>query len=140
MKNNFVLQIMCVATLCMCISCDTTVKCPDCRDNPDFVKKEKGLAEVMSIQNVYVFVKTEPVSEYTVINTCKNDFIDQSVDTIKGKKLGKALRGLLDVSTSNIDFQKLLNHMVEKAKQEYPEAEGLIFRDNLSNCEVIKFK
>ena len=131
-------------TLLLCVILSTFASCNnaksiDCNDNPDFVKKENNLSKSNEINGVLIFIKTNPICKYTVLGVCKNDLLDQVGSATKEKKFGQVIKGLFDVSNQNMDFQKLLDNMVEKAKKEHPEVEGLIFKENLSSCEIIKF-
>jgi len=121
-------------------SCDYNTKSSELSENPDYIKKDKALCSANDINGLLVFIKGTPIKDYEFLGTVKNDFIDQVNDASQKKGFGKLVKGLLETTTNNIDFQKLLDSMTSKAKQDYPKAEAVIFKDNLSNCEVIKFK
>jgi len=140
MKIRHILKTLFLSTiLTSFISCNNT-KSIDCSNNPDFVKKEYNLSKSNEINGVFIFIKNNPICKYSVLGICKNDVLDQVGSATKGKKFGQAIKGLFDVSNQNMDFQKLLDNMVEKAKKEHSDVEGLIFKENLSSCEVIKFE
>lgn len=138
MKRIFILLFGYVVIFSSCNECP---KCPDCSEDINYVKKEKSLSKsIDKVNGLFIFIKSEPVFEYKVLGTVKNDFFDQVSDNTDGKKFGNVIKGILNTATDNVDFQKLLTHMADLSKQTYMDAEGLIFNDNLSSCEVIKFK
>ena len=102
---------------------------------------QKQEANVNKIQGLYVFIYSQPQTEYTVINQINNNLMDQFSEATRGKKKFKdVLQGIVETGSRNIAFQKLLYQMVTRTKQQYPSAEALIFDHNMSNARVIKFK
>jgi hypothetical protein len=122
-------------------SCNECPKCLDCSEDNNYIKKEKSISSSENLVNgLYIFIRSEPVLEYEVLGTIKKDFLDQFSDNSSGKKFGNVIKGIVYTATDNIDFQKLISHMAELSKETYKDSEGIIFNDNLSSCEVIKFK
>jgi hypothetical protein len=98
-------------------------------------------ASVNNIRGLYIFVLSEPQVNYDVIGQVKNDFASQLGEVTKGKKkAGKILEGIFNTATKNVDFQQLMNNMIDLTQDQYPQAEGIIFDNNLSNARVIVFK
>jgi hypothetical protein len=98
-------------------------------------------ATVNNIRGLYVFVLSEPQVSYEVIGPVKNDIGKQLNESTSGKtKAGKIIGGILGTAAKNVNFQQLMNNMIDLAKEQYPNAEGIIFDNNLSNARVIKFK
>lgn len=61
-------------------------------------------------------------------------------EATKGKKkFGQILEGIAGTAAKNADFNSVLNRMIEISKENYPNAEGLVFDSNMSNASVITF-
>jgi len=132
-----------IALISMCFyitSCKECPECKECSDNPEYIKKEISLAKAEKFNDIYVFIKSEPACDFEVLGPVKNDFTEQVKDNTKGKKLGKIIKGVFDVTKDNVDFNTLLNNMVERAKNQYSNVNAVIFKDNLSKCQAVKFK
>ena len=55
------------------------------------------------------------------------------------EKAGKVLENLLNLGQQNINFHAQLLTITEKVKEQYPDAQGVIFSNRIKKCEVIKF-
>lgn len=98
-------------------------------------------ANVNNIRGLYVFVLAEPQSPYEVIGQVKNDLGKQLNESTSGEtKAGKIIGGILGTAAKNASFQQLMNNMIDLAKEQYPNADAIIFDNNLSNARVISFK
>ncbi|MEQ8474787.1 MAG: hypothetical protein RIB54_01025 [Fulvivirga sp.] len=98
-------------------------------------------AKVNNIRGLYVFILSEPQVGYEVIGQVKNDIGKQLNESTSGKtQAGKIIGGVLGTAAKNISFQQLMNNMIDLAKEQYPNAEGIIFDNNLSNARVIIFR
>jgi len=71
-------------------------------------------AEVEQIQGMYVFIKAKPTSTYTYIGTVKGP------------------------TFSNAEFDTMLPKMIKKAKEEFPDANGLMFNGEMGSSEKWK--
>lgn len=106
-----------------------------------YTKTNNGLAQVEKIDNVYIFINSKPVTKYTSVGPVENDLIDQYKNATSNKKFGDVLEGIISTTKKNTDFNDLLRYMVEKAKKENDDkVDGLIFQDELSWAEVIRFE
>jgi hypothetical protein len=77
----------------------------------------KKTAEVEQIQGLYVFIHSKPVMEY--------DY------------LGSFTPGLVPSKNA----QSIINHMIKKSKEKYPNADAIIFTDDeLGKADLVKFK
>ena len=76
-------------------------------------------AKVQKFENVYVFIKSDPVNNYNVIGTLKSPKIVKS-NTLTG----------------------MLQYFIKKANKEYNDYDALIFNDTkgMESAIVIKFK
>lgn len=75
----------------------------------------KSAAEAKKHSNVYVFIESEPLTEYEEIGTIKLKVV------------------------SSCEWSDIRDKLVKKALKEYPDAEGIIV-DHEFNASVIKFK
>jgi len=78
----------------------------------------KSTAEVETVQGIYVFMTSKPVKEYEYLGTVKSGAV-----------------------VASKDYDKLMPKMVEKAKEKFPNADAVLFKNNLVyECDAIKFK
>lgn len=103
---------------------------------------EKNEAKgVQKIKGLYVFVMSEPKIEFEPLGFVSNNVANQYKEATSGeKKFTKILEGIVSTTARNVDFQQVINNMAEMAKQEYPDAEALIFDQSLSRARVVKFR
>lgn len=74
-------------------------------------------AEVEQIQGLYVFIHSKPVKEYEYLGTFAPGVVPSK------------------------DAQKIINYMIKKGKDKYPQADGIIFTDDeLGKSDLVKFK
>ncbi len=100
----------------------------------------KDEAEVYKRMGVKVFVLAEPLHDHQPIGKVQNDLIAQ-VREGSDKEGWERVKDLFGTAKKNMDFSKLVDHMAEKAAEKYPnQADGIIFKKDLSECEVITFK
>jgi RNA polymerase subunit RPABC4/transcription elongation factor Spt4 len=104
---------------------------------------DKEIAKVNRIDGIYVYVESYPQdkSAYQVIGTAEGDNIVDMVGSlgIGKEKVGTVLENILNMGKDNINFHEQLKVMVEKVKEQYPDAEGIIFTNKIKKCEVITF-
>ncbi len=76
-------------------------------------------AEVVEIEDLYIFTDSRPVLEYDTLGTVELTFV---LDT---------------------QYESIRNNFIKKAKSKFPDADALIMNFNakgIDKCEVIKFK
>ncbi|MFA5670493.1 MAG: hypothetical protein WC967_14735 [Balneolaceae bacterium] len=83
--------------------------------------EDKALAKADKIQGVYVYVKCTPVAEY------------EHLGTVKGSAIG------------NHEMDVMTEKFIKKAKEQYPDADGIIFdgaikQTHNTKVSAIKFK
>ena len=79
---------------------------------------KKSTCEATQYQGIYLYMKSTPVSDYTILGTVKKTGIVWS---------GKP--------------NEMMNILTRRAKNDFPETEGLIFDDtNMEHATCIKFK
>ncbi|MEQ8474508.1 MAG: hypothetical protein RIC35_25140 [Marinoscillum sp.] len=99
---------------------------------------QKNSANVNQVNGLYVFVYCQPQVKYEVKGTITSDFGNQMKDaTSKDQKFGKRLLGALATTVENVDFGSKLEMMVKKAKDEYPDANGIVFEGEMDKAKVI---
>ena len=103
---------------------------------------DKSTAKVQRIGGLYVFIKSEPETPYKVIdNVIGKDVFERAADVGVGKeKPGKVLKNIIKSATEELSFSKKVSLMAAEAARKHRDAHAIVFRNNLSNCEVIKFK
>ncbi len=99
-------------------------------------------AEVEKLLGVSVFVKCKPQKPYELISKFKDE---NALDILGGLGIGenrwdRVAENIFNAGTENLIFSNKLQKVVQNVKEKYPEAQGIIFYDNLSECEVIRFK
>lgn len=104
------------------------------------VDKNQAIA-VKQINGLYVYILSEPRMQVEPLGEVHNDVIAQINDATSGKtKLTHILKGITTTAGKNVDFQQVLIHMTGLARQQYPDAEALIFDSNLRHARVVKFR
>lgn len=78
---------------------------------------DKAKAEVKQTQGFYLFVESKPIKEFEYLGTIK-------------------IRGVV---MSN-KFETVKQSLINRAKKEYPKADGLIFSEDTFEADAIKFK
>ena len=99
-------------------------------------------AKVQKMNDLYVFIEAEPVTDYSTLKTFKGDSLESVWNSfgIGKDKFGKVLLNILDAGQHNLILSQKLERMTEAVKNQYPDAEGVIFFDKMNECAVIKFK
>jgi hypothetical protein len=100
-----------------------------------------GEAKVDQYNGVYVFIRSNPKSDYDIITTVETNSLNRAVESASGKKgfwkvLGNATESLL----KDLSFENRINAITEEARKVYPDVQGLVFIDDLTKCQVIKFR
>lgn len=110
-------------------------------NKPVNYKKEDAI--VNKINDLYVYVEAAPKDKdsYNVVGSVEGDNIIEMVNSIGiGKeKAGQVLENLLNLTKQNINFHEQLLTITEKVKEQYPDAQGVIFSNRIKKCEVIVF-
>lgn len=100
-------------------------------------------AKVNKINGLCVYVESYPKDKenYTVLKTFEGDNVIEMVNSLGiGKEnVGKVLENILNLVKDNINFHEQLSTITEKVKEQYPEAQGVIFSNKIKKCEVIVF-
>lgn len=77
----------------------------------------KDSATVDQIQGVYVFIHSKPNKEYEYLGSFNPKVVPSS------------------------DAKPVINYLIKKGKENYPQADGIIFTDDkLQKADMIKFK
>jgi hypothetical protein len=78
---------------------------------------KKSTAEVEQMQGLYVFIHSKPVGDYEYIGSLTPTFVPSA------------------------NAKPIINHMIKKGKEKYPEATGIIFTDDqLGKVDLIILK
>jgi hypothetical protein len=77
---------------------------------------DKTSATVEQIDGLQVFLYSKPANKYDISGSIKAPFIEKE------------------------NVESRIKVLIEKAKKEYPSAEGIIINNTLKNAEVIRFK
>lgn len=98
-------------------------------------ESKKGEAQVQTMKNVYVFIKSKPTNQYDYLGSIELKWYD-NLTKLTEQSVQSALKNI----TSIISFSDNLDNAINEVKQKYPSADGVIFNDDMNRCEVIKFK
>lgn len=119
-----------------CPTCPTCPVCPTCPPPPPI---PTNAATVNTVNGVYIFFKSSPYSaNYIRLGSVSRNIIED-MNQIKGKNDGERILDILGKLMSNITMSELLNMLVEKAKSQYPDVQGILIDDSFTTCEAIKF-
>lgn len=78
---------------------------------------DKDNAKVEQIKGVYVFIHSKPIREYEYLGSLQPKVVPSS------------------------NAKPIINHMITKGTEKYPQADGIIFTDDeLGKVDMIKFK
>ncbi|UXX80060.1 hypothetical protein N7E81_02935 [Reichenbachiella carrageenanivorans] len=101
----------------------------------------KSDAEVMQVKGIYIYVYATPKMEFDYLGNVKNNLGEQlNIATEGKKKFGDLLEGVISTGAQNADFRKVLDNMIKLTKQQYRDADGIVFPENLSQGWAIKFR
>lgn len=104
---------------------------------------EKEDATVNKINGLYVYIEASPKNKdnYQVIGNVEGDNIFEMVNSIGigEEKTGKVLENIFNLGKDNINFHEQLLKITEKVKEQFPNAEGVIFSNKIRKCEVVVF-
>lgn len=92
-------------------------------------------AKVEKMNGFYIFIKSKPQAEY--------DFVGSESITIYSKLTEidqLSVQSAISNIKSLISFSDNLQTTLNQLRQKFPTADGVIFDDDMSKCEVIKFK
>ena len=99
------------------------------------VTNNKAIATAMPVNGIYVFIRCKPTSAYDFLGTVELKWYDKLLQNNQ-----QNLVSMIDNLTSILSFSGNLINSVNEVKQKYPSADGVIFDDDMSRCEAIKFK
>ncbi len=78
---------------------------------------KNSTAEVDQIQGLYAFIHSKPVNEYEYLGSIAPKLVPSK------------------------NASSIINHMIKKGKEKYPNADGIVFTDDaLAKVDLIKFK
>jgi hypothetical protein len=92
-------------------------------------------SKAKKIAGVYVFIMSEPTTEYEKLGDMKFGWYDK-VLSLSNKSISQVSAEIL----SSLSFDKNLSISINEVKLKFPEADAVVFDDDMSNCSVIKFK
>ncbi len=95
----------------------------------------KANATAQTVNGVYIFIKCKPTSNYDFLGSIQLNWYDKLMQTDKTN-----LESVVHNITSLVSFSDNLENTLNQVKQKYPTADGIIFDDDMSKCEAIKFK
>lgn len=96
---------------------------------------------VKQVNGLYIYILSEPRMQVEPLGEVNNDVIAQLNEATSGKsKLTHILKGITTTASKNVDFQQVVRHMTVLAREQHPDAEALIFDNNLRQARVVKFR
>ncbi len=106
-----------------------------CGKNNEDINNLSGKANVKKIEGLYIFIESEPISPYDQIAEFKNGIFDKLLSASQ-KSVSEATSDIL----CSFVFDKNLKNIATEIKSKYPEANGVIFNDDMTDCKIIKYK
>lgn len=101
------------------------------KNNSDY----KAEATAQTVNGVYVFVKCKPTAKYDFVGAIELKWYDKLTQLDQ-----QSLETVIHNLTGVLSFSDNLVNTINEIKQKYPTADGVIFDDDMSRCEAIKFK
>ena len=120
--KHFLIIISCILLLLSCNS-----------NNLKIESKSNSSAETMN--GIFIFIKSKPTNKYDFLGAIELKWYDK-LTHLDEQNLQSAIKNV----TGIISFSDNLENTLTQVKQKYPTADGVIFDDEMSRCEVIKFK
>ncbi len=105
-----------------------------CNSN-SFTSQSNSNATAETMNGVYIFIKSKPVKKYDFLGAIELKWYDKLTD-LDQQNLQSTIKNI----TGIVSFSDNLENTLTQVKQKYPTADGIIFDDEMSRCEVIKFK
>ena len=105
-----------------------------CNSN-NLISENKSNSTAETMNGIYIFIKSKPTSKYDFLGSIELKWYDKLTE-LEQQNLQSAIKNL----TGIISFSDNLENTLTQVKQKYPTADGVIFDDEMSRCEVIKFK
>lgn len=102
-----------------------------CRNKRD----HKADAIATKMNGLYIFIKNTPVTPYDVLGSIDTKWYDRLL-----KLDEQSILSIIGNIKNTVGFNGNLVTTIEEVEQKYPTADGIIFDDTMSNCDVIKFK
>jgi len=96
---------------------------------------QNGQSKVKKIAGVYIFIMSEPTASYEKLGDMRFGWYDK-VLSLSSKSISQVSAEIL----ASLSFDKNLNNSINAIKVKFPDVEGVVFDDDMSNCTVIKFK
>ena len=78
---------------------------------------------------------SEPTASYEKLGDMRFGWYDK-VLSLSSKSISQVSAEIL----ASLSFDKNLNNSINAIKVKFPDVEGVVFDDDMSNCTVIKFK
>jgi hypothetical protein len=99
---------------------------------------EPSFAKVTQKNGVYVFINSEPQKSVESLGHYKYQQGNKLLDILntKGENMFDEANAVLNM----LVFDRKLDAILEEVKQQYPQAECVVFSGRLDKCEVYKFK
>jgi hypothetical protein len=101
----------------------------------------ESTANVHQQDGVFVFIRSLPSYDYTPLGVINENTVGRAIGATKGKKGKQFWNSLAKTLVTDVtSFSGRLSSIVGIVKTSYPQADGVLFSDDLTECTVIKFK
>lgn len=109
--------------------------------NNYLTENDPAQAKVQQYEGVYIFLRSRPLHQnYTSVGIVKTNTLSRALESTQGKKkFGEILESIGESLVNDVKFDSRLEEIVQRAKEQYPQMNGMIFSNNLTECEVISF-
>lgn len=106
-----------------------------------FQESKPEKAQVQQIDGLYIFIKSKPLNEYQSLGFHQMNSIDRAIESSQGNKKFKDFIKEVGKSLINdLDFDNRLKKVLFFVNQNIQNAEGIVFSDDLTEFESIRFQ
>jgi hypothetical protein len=109
--------------------------CIGCDQRNEVSPNSYNEATVKQLQGLFIFIESEPLKPYDKIADLKISMVDKLI-SLSEKSVPEVTKEIL----SSFIFDKNLQNVINEIKSKFPEANGVIFNDDMSSCSIIIFK
>ena len=97
-------------------------------------------AKVYQVNGISVFILSQPKSEFKVLGTVDSDFKEQWNNATDKKTTLEKIAGALTVTSDNMTMKNKIDIMVNKVKDDYSNANGIVFDSELNTAKAVLIK
>jgi hypothetical protein len=106
-----------------------------------FKSKDLSIGNVQKYENVFLFIRSKPVTNnYIILENVYTNVLTRAVESGTGKKGWDIFKKVGESLFKDMSFETRLDEIITAAKAKHPNVDGLIFSNDLTECQLIEFK